>query len=194
MFVRILFFRCLGASIPSSVKLGDVDIPLPESVSIGKDCEIEHKVRLRVGGGWQQGAIKIGERTFIGYGTQINIGSKFVLGNDCLIAPNCLFSDAHHCFDDLDVLIRKQKCIYVPIQICDNVWLGSGVTVLQGVTINDGAIVAAGAVVTKDVPKNEIWGGIPAKKIGERGGSTSKRRELLKKASKFNSNYQTVNK
>lgn len=194
MFVRILFFRSLGAKIPGSVKLGRVEIPLPERVSIGKDCEIEHEVRLRVGGGWQQGDIKIGERTFIGYGTQVNIGSKFVLGNDCLIAPNCLFSDAHHCFDDLEVLIRKQKCIYVPIRICDNVWLGSGVTVLQGVTINHGAIVAAGAVVTKDVPENEIWGGIPAKKIGVRGGKPSARRELLQKSSVTSSNYQIARK
>lgn len=183
MIVRLIVFRSLGARIGKNVKLGRVEIPLPERVFIGNRCEIEHQVRLRVGGKWQQGSISIGKRTFIGYGTQINIGSTFILGNDCLIAPNCLFSDAHHCFDDLDTLIREQECIYVPIQIRDNVWLGSGVTVLQGVTIHSGAIIAAGAVVTKDVPENEIWGGIPAKKISTREKSTSAiNRKILKSA------------
>lgn len=182
MFVRTLKLRSLGARIGDNVKLGRVEIPLPERVSIGNDCEIENSVRLRVGGKWQHGSISIGKRTFIGYGTQINIGNTFLLGNDCLIAPNCLFSDAHHSFEDLDTLIRVQECIYIPIQIRDNVWLGSGVTVLQGVTIHAGAIVAAGAVVTRDIPENEIWGGIPAKKIGTRENRTPKAAKSLLKA------------
>ena len=37
--------------------------------------------------------------------------------------------------------------------------------ILPGVTIEDGAIIAAGAVVTKNVKKNTIVGGNPAKLI-----------------------------
>ena len=44
----------------------------------------------------------------------------------------------------------------------------TGAIVLQGVKIGDGAVVAAGAVVTKDIPANEVWGGVPAKKIKDR--------------------------
>lgn len=51
----------------------------------------------------------------------------------------------------------------------DNVWLGANVVVLTGVTIGAGAVVAAGAVLTKPVPPFEIWGGVPARKIGDRG-------------------------
>lgn len=36
---------------------------------------------------------------------------------------------------------------------------------MQGVTIGDNAVVAAGAVVNKDVPKNAVVGGVPAKII-----------------------------
>ena len=38
----------------------------------------------------------------------------------------------------------------------------------MGVTIADGAVIAANSVVNKDVGPYEIWGGSPAKKIGDR--------------------------
>lgn len=47
-------------------------------------------------------------------------------------------------------------------------WLGPRVIVLPGVVIGEGAVVAAGAVVTKDVEPYAIYGGVPARKIGER--------------------------
>jgi serine acetyltransferase len=46
---------------------------------------------------------------------------------------------------------------------------------MAGVTIGLGAIVAAGAVVCEDVPPFEIWGGVPAKKIGVRFSSPPNR-------------------
>lgn len=49
-----------------------------------------------------------------------------------------------------------------PIVIGDRVWIGSRVTVLKNVTIGDDAIIAAGSVVTRNVPKGELWGGVPA--------------------------------
>ena len=54
------------------------------------------------------------------------------------------------------------------ITIEDDVWIGVESVILKGVTIGRGAIVAAGSVVTKSVGAYEIWGGIPAKKIGMR--------------------------
>ncbi|MGZ5020707.1 MAG: acyltransferase, partial [Chthoniobacterales bacterium] len=54
------------------------------------------------------------------------------------------------------------------IVVESDVWLGTNVIVLKGVRIDRGAIIAAGAVVTKSIPEYEIWGGVPAQKIGER--------------------------
>lgn len=52
--------------------------------------------------------------------------------------------------------------------IGEYVVLFSNVVVSPGVHIGDGAIIAAGAVVTRDVPSLEVWGGVPARKIGVR--------------------------
>lgn len=166
--LRILYFRLLGAKIGINVSLGKVFLSVPEQVSIGNNCHIEDLVRLRAGGPWKRSKIEIGINTFIGHSTQINVGSHFRIGNNCMVAPMCVFSDAHHNFDNLTIPIKYQKCIYESITIEDNIWIGSSCTILKGVTIHEGAIIAAGAVVVKDVPKNEIWGGVPAKKIGSR--------------------------
>lgn len=46
-----------------------------------------------------------------------------------------------------------------------NVWIGANCCLLPGCKIGDNSIVAAGSVVTKEIPANQIWGGVPAKKI-----------------------------
>lgn len=51
------------------------------------------------------------------------------------------------------------------IEIMDNVFVGTGVTILNNVRIGSNVIVAAGAVVTKDVPDNSVVGGVPARVI-----------------------------
>lgn len=52
--------------------------------------------------------------------------------------------------------------------IGNRVWLSCRTVVLPGVTIGEGSVIAAGAIVTKNVEPYSIYGGIPAKKIGDR--------------------------
>lgn len=49
------------------------------------------------------------------------------------------------------------------IVIQNDVWIGSGATIMPGITLHNGCIVAAKAVVTKDVPPYAIVGGNPAR-------------------------------
>ena len=51
------------------------------------------------------------------------------------------------------------------IVLRENVFVGSGAIILRNVTVGENSIIAAGAVVTKDVPKNVIVGGNPARVI-----------------------------
>ncbi len=54
------------------------------------------------------------------------------------------------------------------IRIGDGVTIGAGAKILAGVTIGDGAVIAMQAVVKKGtrIPPHEIWGGVPARRIG----------------------------
>ena len=54
-----------------------------------------------------------------------------------------------------------------PIDIKDNVFIGTGSNILPGVTIGSNVIVVAGTVVSSDVPDGKVVGGVPAKIIGE---------------------------
>jgi len=51
------------------------------------------------------------------------------------------------------------------VRICEDVWIGSGATILKGVIIGPRTVVAANAVVTKDVPADVVVAGVPAKVI-----------------------------
>lgn len=52
------------------------------------------------------------------------------------------------------------------IEIGNNVFIGAKATILYDVTIGDNVIIAAGALVNRDIPSGSIYGGVPAKKIG----------------------------
>jgi len=130
---------------------------------------MEPATYFKYDGIWSDGpSIIIGDKTFVGSACEFNISKGIVIGNDVLIASGCKFIDHDH-GSAMGELIRTQNSIKKPIHIEDDVWLGFNVTILKGVTIGKGAIVAAGSVVTKNVLPNEIWAGVPAKKIGSRG-------------------------
>ena len=143
-------------------------ITWPHQVAIGSNCSLEEGIRFKFDGIWQSGpSIQIKDRVFLGSGCEFNISESITIGSDSLIASGCRFIDHDH-GTAMSGLIREQLGPTGPITLEENVWLGCNVVVLKGVTIGSGAVVAAGAVVNKSVPSNEIWAGVPARKIGQR--------------------------
>lgn len=131
--------------------------------------------------------LKIGKKFFCGKGVvvskknTITIGDNFYIGNYCHLAADAqigndvLFAShvslvgGDHKIDNINVPIRLSgRDIFKKIVIEDNVWIGHGAILMHGITIKTGAVVAAGAVVTKDVDRNSIVGGNPAKFIRQR--------------------------
>lgn len=59
----------------------------------------------------------------------------------------------------------------------DNCFIGADSVILPNITVGENAIVAAGSVVTKSIPCNEVWGGVPAHFIMSVDKYTEKMRE-----------------
>ena len=137
----------------------------PEKVFLGDRVMLKEGVKICPT--HPEATITIGDWTTVGYNVSIFSKSNISIGKDCLIAPSCYLVDNDH-GTDLGCLIREQPMVTAPIVIGNDVWLGAGVVVVKGVTIGNGAVVAAGSLVTKDIPPNAVFAGVPAKFVLQR--------------------------
>lgn len=112
-----------------------------------------------------EGALTIGPRAFIGAGSMIVANERVTIGADALIAAYVTIRDHDHRFDDRGIPYNRQGLATAPIEIGDNVWLGTKVTVLKGVSIGSDSIVGANAVVTSSLAHASVAVGIPARVI-----------------------------
>lgn len=109
-------------------------------ISIGKNCIINNNVSI------------------ISEFTNIDIGDDVLIGFDV----NIVDSDFHQLEKDKRRTgIPKSKSI----KICNNVFIGSNVSILKGVSIGENSVIGMGAVVVNDIPPNSIAAGNPAKVI-----------------------------
>jgi acetyltransferase-like isoleucine patch superfamily enzyme len=91
----------------------------------------------------------------------ISIGNGTLIGTDCKIYDSDFHSTNH-----ADRAARPEipgKC--APVEVGNDVFIGTGSIILKGVKIGDRSVIGAGAVVSTSVPSDELWGGNPAKKI-----------------------------
>lgn len=105
--------------------------------------------------------IHLGKNVFINSGCRFQDQGGIYIGNNVLIGHNVVLATLNH-----DENPKKRgNLIPSPIKIGNDAWIGSNVTITPGVTVGDGAIVGAGAVVTKDVGRNTVVAGVPARYI-----------------------------
>ncbi len=113
------------------------------NIKLGDCVDLAWDVLITTGGG-----VEIGDRTLIGYRTQILSANHVIPSN-----KGKIFGGGHS---------------LAKVVIKNDVWIGANCVIVAGVTIGEGAVVAAGSVVTKDVEPFTIVGGVPAKLIKER--------------------------
>lgn len=114
-----------------------------KGVSIGSGCDIHKSADF----GSEPFLIKIGNHTRITKGVQFitHDGGLWTLRNLGLVG--------------------KKDVKYGRIVIGDNVNIGWNVILMPNVTIGNNCVIGAGALVTKNVPDNTVWGGVPARQI-----------------------------
>ncbi len=129
------------------------------------------RVRLRAassGPGLRvNGSSRVTANTWLGRnvnmnGLEIAGRGRVTIGDNFHSGPGCLLIPERHDYDGGEAIPYDSTRVPLPIEIGDNVWLGSRVIVLGGVTIGEGAIVQAGSCVVRDIPPCAIAGGHPA--------------------------------
>ncbi|WP_276359562.1 acyltransferase [Daejeonella sp. H1SJ63] len=152
-----------------------------DKLSIGTNTKITPGKNISIGDNFtcfgndfffafDNGTIEIGNNVSINYNVNVNSsqGGQVIIGNDVLIASNVVIRTSSHVYLDMAQPIRTQGHKSGCINIHDDVWIGSNVTILPDVTIGKGSIIAAGSLVNKNVEEYSIYGGVPAKFIKKR--------------------------
>lgn len=192
---------------------------LPQFDSIGCEPEVTHPASIQVFGnniilgnyphlistadnfirfttlGHRSGkaSITIGDYVLISPGVRISAHQSITIGNACMLAANVYISDSD--WHGLYNRTRPFRCTK-PIEIGENVWIGDSAIIGKGVRIGDNAVVGAGSVVTKEVAKNTVVAGNPAreiKKINPERKMVS-RKTLFVDASKHSNNLKELDK
>ncbi|HZE73108.1 MAG TPA: acyltransferase [Pyrinomonadaceae bacterium] len=136
------------------------------TIQIGHLSEIHERVVLAASAAPNQpeARLTIGDYTSIWYGTVISARHEINIGQHCAISWNCTIID-----NDMHQIVYSdplhQTEVNPAVKIGDHVWIGASAIVLKGVTIGDNSVVAAGAIVTRDVPKNTLVMGTPARPV-----------------------------
>ncbi len=135
------------------------------NIIIGKKTEIKDYCIIQVA---PDDTIEIGEFCQLNPFTVI-YGGNVCIGNNVMIAPHCMIASGNHDFKQLETAMRfAGHFTKGPIIIEDDVWIGANVTITDGVNIGKGAVIAANSCVVGNVEPYDIFGGVPAKKIGSR--------------------------
>lgn len=143
-FIKSNFIRLQGGNVGKKVTFyPGIRINPSMNISIGNNVDLAWGVLITTKGG-----VEIGDRTLIGYRTQI--------------------LSANHKIPEMKRQIFSSGHTTEKIMIENDVWIGANCIITAGVHIGEGAVIAAGSVVTKNVEPFTIMGGIPAKLIRKR--------------------------
>jgi len=114
---------------------------------IGRNCKISNWVHI------EDGCV---------IGDNCNFQPYVILNGNTRVGDRVFFAGGVHT-TDIKYPTIEAPSFKEPVKIeCDAV-LGNGCKLSAGITIGRGAVIGLGAVVTKSVPDNEVWIGVPAR-------------------------------
>jgi acetyltransferase-like isoleucine patch superfamily enzyme len=124
------------------------------------------------------GCVIVGDNTVLVGAVFMCVGS-IRIGAHCVVSYNVTISDCD--FHPIELEARRRDAIAVapsgdraqrpllsvkPVEIGNDVLIGTGAIILKGVRVGDGATIAPGTVLTRDVPPGACAAGNPAQISG----------------------------
>jgi len=109
------------------------------------------------------GGVEIGKNVHIGSNTCIDRGG---LGNTIIkdgVKIDNLVHIAHNVEIGENSMIIAKSMIGGSVKIGSNSWIAPSVSILDTLSIGNNVMIGMGAVVTKNIPDNQLWVGVPAK-------------------------------
>jgi acetyltransferase-like isoleucine patch superfamily enzyme len=143
-------------------------------INFGSDISIGRGTLIRPSsyyGGEIGEGLWIGDRSSIGCDGFIGCSGRISIGSDVMMGPGVRIFSENHVFVDPTIPIKEQGVSRSFVEIGDDCWIGSGVTITAGVRIGSGVVIAAGSVVTRDIPDYSVAGGTPARVLRARGAA-----------------------
>ncbi len=124
--------------------------------SAGERIWVEPPLRVMYGS-----TVHVGDDVYANVGLTLVDDGEVHIGSRVMFAPHVtVVTTGHPVHPELR---RDGSQFSAPVHIEDDVWIGTGATILPGVTVGEGSVVAAGAVVTGDVPARVVVAGVPAR-------------------------------
>lgn len=127
-----------------------------KGAKVGKGTNVYGKVYVY--GGYSN--LKIGKDCTLNQGVFLGARGGIEIGDNVRVSPNAMIISSGLKIEEKPRVHFEEK-----ITIGNNVWIASGSLVSAGVTIGENSIIGACSVVTKDVPPNSFYAGVPAKLI-----------------------------
>ncbi|WP_270886629.1 acyltransferase [Pedococcus sp. 5OH_020] len=115
-----------------------------------------------------EGTLRIGAKTVIGIRNTVNCWLDISIGAACLFGDDVYVCDFDHVTTRLDVPVKDQGIVKSPVQVGDDVWVGTKVVITRGTRIGDQSVVAASAVARGDYPARSVVAGIPGRVVRTR--------------------------
>ena len=164
--------RASNIRISDNAVIGDrVDLRNRENgrIELAERAYLDQNVRLVAA---REGCIEIAHGAEVGANTVVNSGGETRIGQFAMIASNVNINSSSHGVDSR-AFIKAQAHQHGSITIGDDVWIGSGASILLNTNIGDGAIISSNSVVSGDVPSMALAAGVPAKVIKYRSAEAA---------------------
>jgi UDP-2-acetamido-3-amino-2,3-dideoxy-glucuronate N-acetyltransferase len=137
-----------SGNIGKGTKIWQYVVILKEAV-IGENCNINCHTFI-------ENDVVIGNNVTVKSGVYLWDGIR--IEDDVFIGPNATFVN--------NTYPKKYPEKHTSAYICKGASIGANATILGGITIGEYSLIGIGSVVTKDISKNTLWIGNPARHVG----------------------------